>query len=489
MKVLCACVISATILSADTFAQQLAPRTRLRPITSPVRDAGVYHLSLGSWTRHVDATSASNWDVIYANTCPVGYYLGLFQHEYIADEGRVPGPNGPVLCDPARLSTNVGCACSYVVSAFEIGYCTGLHQPVSVKVGFQSAYVACAVPATEHSFTLTGLPGAALHTQACWEITIDLGASQSFTIAADGANCAWAPNDLATQHLFGWTFENLSSVTGVGTDYVGLMIAGSGGPQAPVPTCSMVDGTRWDTLTCPGFQGGGPAKWPNNLTEDGWGMDTQDRFRDDTSVPGGQLSPPSGPGCFFFGGGPAGSFYMRLFSETGCPPPHAIDLCSPGVSGVIVCPCSNPQVPAGSARGCNNSANTGGAVLWSTGLSSIANDTLQITSAGETPSGSSILLQGQLPANSSGIVFGQGVRCIVNALHRLYLHSAIGGSVTFPQGADPAIGMQSAAKGDVISPPSTRLYAVYYRDPTVLGSCTPAQRFNVSQTQSLVWVP
>jgi hypothetical protein len=114
---------------------------------------------------------------------------------------------------------------------------------------------------------------------------------------------------------------------------------------------------------------------------------------------------------------------------------------------------------------------------------------LKLTSAGETPSGSSILLQGQLPASSSGILFGQGVRCIVNALHRLYLHSAVGGSVVFPQGADLAIGMQSAAKGDFIAPPSTRLYAVYYRDPFVLGSCTSAQTFNISQTQSLVWVP
>src|SRR5262249_50681345 len=154
----------------------------LRPITSPVRDAGIYHLSLGNWTRRVDATSTTSWDVIYANTCPVGYYASLFQHEYIADEGRVPGPNGPVLCDSARLSTNAGCACSYVVNAFQIGYCTGLHQQVSVKVGFQSAYVACAVPATEHSFTLTGLPGSPAHAQACWQITIDLGASQSFTI-------------------------------------------------------------------------------------------------------------------------------------------------------------------------------------------------------------------------------------------------------------------------------------------------------------------
>jgi hypothetical protein len=114
---------------------------------------------------------------------------------------------------------------------------------------------------------------------------------------------------------------------------------------------------------------------------------------------------------------------------------------------------------------------------------------MQFTSSGETPTGSSILLQGQLPALAHGVVFGQGVRCISQVLLRLYLHGAVAGVVTFPQGSDLPVSAQSAAKGDVIAGPSTRLYAVYYRDPFVLGFCTPAQTFNISQTQSLVWVP
>jgi hypothetical protein len=85
--------------------------------------------------------------------------------------------------------------------------------------------------------------------------------------------------------------------------------------------------------------------------------------------------------------------------------------------------------------------------------------------------------------------FGQGVRCITAALKRLYVHSAVSGSVTFPQGADPSVHNQSAAKGDIILVGSSRLYAVYYRDPVVLGGCPAADTFNITQTQLVSWGP
>jgi hypothetical protein len=123
--VLCALVVSSEAL----FAQELAPRSMLRPVAGPVRDAGVYHVGLGTWTRRADTANGIMHDVIYANTCPVGYYAGLFTNEYYMDEGRIPGPNGPVLCDTARFSRNVGCSCSYDVCGFQIGYCSGINGP------------------------------------------------------------------------------------------------------------------------------------------------------------------------------------------------------------------------------------------------------------------------------------------------------------------------------------------------------------------------
>jgi len=472
-------MIGCVVLGSSLHAQTRRP-AMLRPVTSQVRHAGVYHLELGTWTLRVQPQSVAGLDIIYANTCFGGYYAAQQTNEYFGDEGRVPGPNGPVICDTGLMSKNTGCHCHYDVSAFEIGYCTGVPGSVSFRIGFQGAYTACALPATTASFTLTSLPGAPASAQGCWVVTIDLGASQAFTLSADGPSCTWDASDMPTNHLFGWTFENLNA-TGAGP-----LIAGSGWFAPP---CSMVDGTRWDTLTCAG-QGGLPDKWPNNTTELGFGMDTQDRFRDDSST-GGPISAPSGPGCYFFGGNPYASFYLRLFADSGCSTCtgcSATDVCVPGVGGVIPCPCGNPQSPPGSARGCNNSANTGGALITSSGSASLSGDSLHFASAFETSSASTILLQAQLPVGA-GVQFGQGVRCMSAALHRLYLHHAAAGTVAFPQGSELSIHLQSAAKGDMITAGATRLYAAYYRDPTVPASCAASSTFNITQTQSLVWSP
>jgi hypothetical protein len=186
------------------------------------------------------------------------------------------------------------------------------------------------------------------------------------------------------------------------------------------------------------------------------------------------------------GAGIVGQWLLRVTCAGSNP---GFDLCVPGVAGVMACPCANPQVPANSTRGCNNSANTGGAQLTSSGTASLTGDTLTFTSAGEKPTATSILLQGRIPASSSGVQFGQGVRCITVALKRLYVHGAMAGSVTFPQGADPLIHDKSAAEGDTITAGSTRLYAVYYRDPVVLGGCPSGDTFNSTQTQSVLWGP
>ncbi len=172
------------------------------------------------------------------------------------------------------------------------------------------------------------------------------------------------------------------------------------------------------------------------------------------------------------------------------------DVCTPGVDGMLACPCGNAQSPAGSARGCNNSGATGGAKLTSTGVASLTSglDTLHFTSSGQRASASgtlSILLQGTSPLSPTGLQYGQGVRCVGTNLKRLYMHNAASGSttITMPQGADLDVHSQSAAKGDLIpgSAGSTRSYMMYYRDPIVLGGCSMGLTWNDSNTQSVVW--
>jgi len=81
------------------------------------------------------------------------------------------------------------------------------------------------------------------------------------------------------------------------------------------------------------------------------------------------------------------------------------------------------------------------------------------------------------------------VRCVAGSLKRLYVHNAVGGSVTAPVGADLSVSARSAALGDPISAGSTRYYGVYYRDPTVLGGCPAASTFNITQSGSVQWQP
>ncbi len=157
--------------------------------------------------------------------------------------------------------------------------------------------------------------------------------------------------------------------------------------------------------------------------------------------------------------------------------------CVPGTAGVNACPCSNPGA---TGRGCDNSSATGGALLTSTGVSSLAADNVVFTCAGEKPTATSIVLQGTTNV-AAGASFGQGIRCVGGSLKRLYTHNASGGVVSAPVGADPSVSARSAALGDTILPGSTRYYQTYYRDPTVLGGCPSTSTFNVSNGLSLYW--
>jgi hypothetical protein len=158
--------------------------------------------------------------------------------------------------------------------------------------------------------------------------------------------------------------------------------------------------------------------------------------------------------------------------------------CEPGVAGVLACPCSN--APSGSGRGCNNSSATGGASLAAAGLAYLSMDGVVFTTSGEKPTATSIVLQGNAQS-ASGIVFGQGVRCVAGTLKRLYTKTASGGSITAPTAGDPTVSSRSSALGDVISAGQSRWYLVYYRDPIVLGGCPASSTFNATQTLRIAW--
>ena len=145
------------------------------------------------------------------------------------------------------------------------------------------------------------------------------------------------------------------------------------------------------------------------------------------------------------------------------------------------CPCANNGAPG---KGCNNSANTGGASIAISGTTNP--DTIVITSSGELPTALSIFLSGDIQLN--GVPFGDGVRCVGGQLKRLYTKNASGGVVSAPGGGDPSVSQQHANLGDPLSPGAFRIYQVYYRDPN-LAFCAPPQgnSWNVSTAAGITW--
>jgi hypothetical protein len=162
------------------------------------------------------------------------------------------------------------------------------------------------------------------------------------------------------------------------------------------------------------------------------------------------------------------------------------DLCQAGMGGVRDCPCSNP--PAASPGGCDNSSGTGGARLDSLGRASVSHSTVVFTTTGEESAALSVVVQGNV-FWPSGAIYGQGVRCVSGRLKRLYVKSASGGSITAPEQGDLMVPARSAHLGDFLTSGTSRYYAVYYRDPTILGGCPATSTFNVTQTQMILWTP
>lgn len=146
------------------------------------------------------------------------------------------------------------------------------------------------------------------------------------------------------------------------------------------------------------------------------------------------------------------------------------------------CPCGNNGL---AGNGCANSANPNGSNLSATG--STALDTIVFTASGELPTALTIFLQGDA-INASGVVFGDGLRCVAGSLKRLYVKNAVGGTVSAPGVGDASVSARSAALGDTIIAGTARHYQAYYRDanPSFCAN-PPGNTWNVSGALTLNW--
>jgi hypothetical protein len=428
------------LVGASAFAQQNAA-SRVQPITGQVRNAGVYHLNTGTWTRH--ATQANlGADIIYNNTCSSAYF-SAFSGDTFVDEGRLPSPSGP-----SNLNNRPGCTTSYLIDGIQIAYCTD-QTTGNYNLSFFESYAGCTsavgvTPTATYSLALgTQLPAAAVvGTANCWVVTIDAaGGVANFTMQADGDG-TFGGGGIDT---FGWSMSSTAAGTSTGP-----FIAGD--PNS----CLGYDGTRWDPTI--------------NYAEDGTGMGTQNSFYNE--------GPITAAGCYWFGPNlPMASFWLELNANACVPTEPGVRFCS-GDGTATACPCGNVGT---AGNGCASSINTAGASLGAAGTASLAADTVVLTGSG-MPNSNALYFQGTIRQNTGlGNAFGDGLRCAGGTIIRLGTKTNVAGTSSYPTAGNQSVSVRGA-----VTVPGTRTYQAWYRNAAAF--CTPST-FNLSNGYEIVWAP
>lgn len=376
----------ALLLSASAFAQGNAAQ-KVRPVTSAVRDGGVFHVATGTWTRDSKSPIANlGPDTLYSNTCDTAAWTNLSSGETFVDSGRLPSTSSPD--GPAGFFSVAGTSSTtYTINGFAIAYCAIGDATVDFNLGWYNCYAACSdVSATAPDVALnTGnMPGSGA-SGACWIITFDLeNTTFEFSLSAD---CSGTWGGTGALDNFGWEMLDTSFVSS-GT--VGPFLAGDpigilfGGPSGT--GCVFGDSTVFrDT----------------GLGE-GTGLGSGDSFESDL---GGVIN-----ACYFFGGYFSGnlysSFFMEMYGQAPAGGDPTVGRCFCDAANAA---CGNPSVSGTS--GCANSVG-GGATITGSGSTSVAaqgSNPLVLHVTGARPDKSGVWLQGTAQAQS---VFKDGNICV-----------------------------------------------------------------------------
>ncbi len=158
--------------------------------------------------------------------------------------------------------------------------------------------------------------------------------------------------------------------------------------------------------------------------------------------------------------------------------PAGMNFCAGDGTG-NACPCGNFGT---TGRGCGNSANAAGAVLWSNGIPSVSNDTVVLHASGMTPTPPLQFFQGTAPI-AGGLPFRDGLLCVSGAILRFPVKFALNGNCSFGYGipGDPLVSVAG-----LCAPSTTYYYQAIYRD--TLAFCTPALQ-NFTNGYKITWTP
>ncbi len=143
------------------------------------------------------------------------------------------------------------------------------------------------------------------------------------------------------------------------------------------------------------------------------------------------------------------------------------------------CPCGNASAP-GAGVGCLNSLTLGGRIV-ATGIASISSDSVVLTGSG-MPNSSALYFQGTAQQSGGlGVLFGDGLRCVGGTIVRLGTKNNVGGTSSYPIGADPLVSVRG-----LVAAPGTRTYQCWYRNAAAF--CTTST-FNLTNGVQLTWAP
>ena len=438
-------MLLASMGTAQTTSQQYLP-------AMGVKDAGTYHLATGTWTRGPVGAAAWN-DVIYDNSCSVGFYGPHASTQRYVEDGRIPSTTSPENPGPPISAVSwTGTQDSYDVNMFQVAYCSFDPLPTYVY-NFWDCFTGCQ-DSTQltpiATFTIANMPGAIGSAGACWTVNLDLANTLGgvFTIQADCDGMCWTGTSSDT---FGWSWQQVSASSG-GTP--GPLIKGdpkgylNGGPGS--------SGCDYGAHTA--FYNGADM-----LNTEGTGLSMLDQWEDDTMVP-----TPVYANCWWYGGYFSGnlfaSFHMVVYAETGGNPVEPGFQYCPGDGSGTQCPfVNNNNGSASPGGGCDwgDLSFPEGGVLTATGDASYANaDVMLVATSIENNFGIFFGANNQTNGGA-GNPLNDGLRCAGGGLIRL----------TAPTMASNNMASHGPVETSDLSagPGVTRRYQYWFRTPNGPG--------------------
>jgi len=144
------------------------------------------------------------------------------------------------------------------------------------------------------------------------------------------------------------------------------------------------------------------------------------------------------------------------------------------------CPCGNIGA---AGNGCPSSVNAAGGNLAGAGNPSVSSDSLVLSGSG-MPNSSALYFQGTTRlAGGSGVVFGDGLRCVAGQIIRLGTKQNVANSSQYPATGDLPV----SQKGLVGMGGCIRMYQCWYRNADA-SFCTPST-FNLTNAVEVTWIP